>query len=66
MTHDEKIEAAHQLVIQRIEDMRQDIDRFARRNIDNDEAWENATQAYEDLAALERMAAEHVERFRNR
>lgn len=66
MTHDEKIEAAHRLVIQRIEEMRQDIDRFARRNIDNNVAWAEATQAYKDLAALESMAAEHVERFRNR
>jgi hypothetical protein len=66
MTHDEKVEAAHRLVIQRIEQMRQDIDRFARRNIDNNVAWAEATQAYKDLAALEQIAAEHVERFRNR
>ena len=66
MTHDEKVEAAHQLVIQRIEEMREDIDRFARRNIGNDVAWAEATEAYKDLAALESMAAEHVERFRNR
>jgi len=66
MTHDEKVEAAHQLVIQRIEDMREDIDRFARRNIGNDKAWEEAAEAYKSLAALEQIAAEHVERFRNR
>jgi len=66
MTHDEKVEAAHQLVIQRIEDMREDIDRFARRNIGNDKAWDEATEAYKSLAALEQIAAEHVERFRNR
>jgi hypothetical protein len=66
MTHDEKIEVAHRLVIQRIEEMRQDIDRFALRNIDNNVAWAEATEAYKDLAALEQIAAEHVERFRNR
>jgi hypothetical protein len=66
MTHDEKVEAAHRLVIQRIEQMRQDIDRFALRNIDNNVAWAEATEAYKDLAALEQIAAEHVERFRNR
>lgn len=66
MTHDEKVTEAHRLVIQRVEEMREDIDRFARRNINNETAWAEATEAYKSLAALEQVVHEHVERFRNR
>jgi len=66
VTRNEKVTEAHRLVIQRINDMREEIDKFARRNIDNDVAWAEATGAYKSLAALEQIAVEQVERFRNR